>query len=92
MAARRIKMLTNNHYVQPLKVEFKNKMVLTPSASYNSVLVNLKHRASQDTEFSVKAWLRFNSNTFDGVQMIGSLVKGKNTKSIASCAFKITAS
>ena len=89
MAARRIKMLTNNHYVQPLKVGFKNKMVLTPNASYNSIVVNLKHRASQESAFSVKAWLRFNSNTFDGVQMVGSLVRGRDAKTIATCTFKI---
>jgi hypothetical protein len=82
-------MLTNNHYVQPLKVGFKNKMVLTPNASYNSVVVNLKHRASQESTFLVKAWLRFNSNTFDGVQMVGSLVKGRDAKTIAGCTFKI---
>lgn len=90
MAARRIKMLTNNHYVQPLKVCFKNKLVLTPGASYNSIVTNVKHKACQDSDFSVKAWMRFNTDAFDGsFQVYSALIKNSQIKSTSSCTFRV---
>lgn len=89
MANRRVMMLTNNQYVQPLKVSFNNKKVITPSAAYNSVVTKVTYEKPQKRDYQVKAWLRFNSDTFDGVQLVGSLVRGKDTKTIAGCTFKV---
>jgi hypothetical protein len=89
MASRRVAMLTNNQYVQPLKLSFNNKKVITPNAAYNSIVTKVSFEKPTNKDFKVKAWLRFNSDTLDGVQMIGSLVRGKSTKSIANCTFKI---
>jgi len=91
MASRKVKMTLNNKYVQPLKLCFKNRHVLSPSSSYNSIVTKISHRACTDQDYKVKAWMRFNSNTFDGIQMIAGLQKGKRFKSIASCTFKIYA-
>jgi hypothetical protein len=89
MASRRVTMLTNNQYVQPLKVSFNNKKVIAAGAAYNSIVTKVSYEKPQKRDYKVKAWLRFNSNTFDGVQLVGSLVRGKDTKTIAGCTFKV---
>ena len=89
MASRRVMMLTNNQYVQPLKLSFNNKKVITPNAAYNSIVHKVSFEKPQKRDYQVKAWLRFNSNTFDGVQLVGSLVRGKDAKTIADCTFKV---
>jgi hypothetical protein len=89
MASRRVMMLTNNQYVQPLKLSFNNKKVITPNAAYNSIVTKVSFEKPTNKDFKVKAWMRFNSDTFDGVQMIGSLFRGKSAKTIASCTFRI---
>ena len=89
MASRRVTMLTNSQYVQPLKVSFNNKKVIAAGAAYNSIVTKVSYEKPQKRDYKVKAWLRFNSNTFDGVQLVGSLVRGKDTKTIAGCTFKV---
>ena len=89
MASRRVMMLTNNQYVQPLKVSFNNKKVITPNAAYNSIVTKSSFEKLSNKDFKIKAWMRFNSDTFDGVQMVGSLFRGKNAKTSASCTFRI---
>jgi len=89
MASRKVTMLTNNQYVQPLKASFNNKKVITPNAAYNSIVTKVTYEKPQKRDYQVKAWLRFNSDTFDGVQLVGSLVRGKDTKAIAGCTFKV---
>jgi hypothetical protein len=89
MASRRVMMLTNNQYVQPLKLSFNNKKVITPNAAYNSIVTKVSFEKPTNKDFKVKAWMRFNSDTFDGVQMVASLVNGKNTRTIAGCTFRI---
>jgi hypothetical protein len=89
MASRKVMMLANNQYVQPLKLSFNNKKVITPNAAYNSIVTKVSFEKPQNKDYKVKAWLRFNSNTFDGVQLVGSLVRGIDTKTIAGCTFKI---
>ena len=89
MASRRVTMLTNNQYIQPLKVSFNNKKVITPNASYNSIVTKVSFEKPQNKDYKVKAWLRFNSNTFNGVQLVSSLVRGKDAKIIAGCTFKV---
>jgi hypothetical protein len=89
MASRRVMMLTNNQYVQPLKLSFNNKKVITPNAAYNSIVTKVSFEKPTNKDFKVKAWMRFNSDTFDGVQMVGSLFRGKSNKTITSCTFRI---
>lgn len=89
MANRRITMLTNNQYTQPLKVSFSNKKVIASNAAYNSIVTKVSFEKPQRRDYKVKAWLRFNSSTCDGIQLVGSLVRGKDTKTIAGCTFKV---
>jgi hypothetical protein len=89
MATRRIKMLTNNNYTQPLKVCFKNKMVITPNAAYNSIVTNVKHRACSATNLKLQSWAKFDAENFDGIQVVAGLLKNKSIRSAASCTFKV---
>lgn len=89
MASRRIKLTINNKYVQPLKLGFKNKHIVSLCNDYNSIMTKVSHRSVSDSDYSIKAWLKFNTNTFDGIQMFAGLMKNKQFKSIGSCTFKI---
>jgi hypothetical protein len=82
-------MLTNNHYVQPLKLAFFNRKVIAPGAAYNSLITKPTYERPQFRDYKIKAWMRFNSNTFDGAQLIASLVLDNKFKSIGSCTFKL---
>lgn len=90
MASRRIKSTVNNNYTQPLKLRMGRKLVLTPNCSYNSVLYTVKHRGFQKSDEKINSWAKFNTNTFDGIQLIAWL---ENTESnitpSANCVFKI---
>jgi hypothetical protein len=89
MASRRIKPTINNKYVQPLKLGFKNKHIISLCNDYNSIMTKVSHKPISDSDYSIKAWLKFNAETFDGIQMFAGLMKNKQFKSIGSCTFKI---
>jgi hypothetical protein len=90
MASRRIKSTVNNQYTQPLKLRMGRKLLLTPGVTYNSVLFTQKHVADNQTTQSVFLWAKFNTNTFDGIQMIAWLEnKNKEETSSGSCEFKV---
>jgi hypothetical protein len=66
------------------------KMIITPSASYNSILFTQKHRAYNASLDEVKVWAKFNTSSFDGIQLIAWMEnKDKNVISSASCEFKV---
>lgn len=88
MASRRIKMLTNNNYTQPLKICFKRKMVVCPNSAYNSILVKYNHKPCTD-DFKIQSWAKFDAENFDGIQVFAGLFKNKGFKSAASCTFSI---
>ncbi len=89
MASRRIKNTINNNYVQPLKLSFKNKKVITLCANYNCIMTKVTHKVSNN--FKIHSWMKFNTNSFDGVQLVAGLFKGKSIKTIGTCNFKIYA-
>lgn len=90
MATRRIKMLTNNNYTQPLKLRAGRKLVITPNCSYNSILFTQKHRGFIPSNETVSVWAKFNTNTFDGIQMVAWLEDlDHNLLSSAQCQFKV---
>ncbi|NDD83812.1 hypothetical protein EBZ38_05940 [bacterium] len=88
MASRRIKMLTNNNYVQPLKLCFKNKMIISPGSAYNSIVTKYNHKACNGTDLKIQSWAKFDAENFDGIQVFAGLFK-KGFKSAASCTFRI---
>jgi hypothetical protein len=90
MATRRVRSTVNNSYVQPLKLRMGRKMVITPSASYNSILFTQKHRANNASLDEAKVWAKFNTGSFDGIQLIAWVEnKDKNVIASASCEFKV---
>jgi len=89
MASRRVKSTVNNNYVQPLKLCFKNKTVVTPSCNYNSLMTKTTHRGCNESDYKIKSWMKFNSETFDGIQVIAGLYKNNKTKTIGTCDFKV---
>lgn len=88
MASRRIKMLTNNNYTQPLKICFKRKMVVCPNSAYNTILVKYNHKPCTD-DLKIQSWAKFDAENFDGIQVFAGLFKNKGFKSAASCVFSI---
>lgn len=91
MASRRIKATINNSYVQPLKVCTNNPLVISPSASYNSVLFTKRHKAcSLSKNEEVLLWAKFNSNTFDGIFLNCTLFKNNRTKPVSNVLFKVS--
>lgn len=86
MATRRVKMLTNNSYIQTLKVGFKKKLVLT-SGGYNSIVTKITQKKS---EYKLQIWAKFNASTFDGLQFFAGLTKdGYSFATAGSCTFKL---
>lgn len=91
MANRRVKNSINNKYVQPLKLSFKNKKVITLAANYNCIMTKVSHKAQNDCDFKIQSWMKFNTDSFDGVQLVAGFFKGKVKKTIGSCNFKVYA-
>lgn len=79
-------MLTNNEYVQTLKLFFKNKLVLV-NGGYNSIVTKLTQRPSV---YQLKSWAKFNASNFDGLQFFAGILKDKTSfVSASSCSFKL---
>ncbi len=90
MATRRVKSTTNNKYTQPLKLRMGRKLLLTPGCDYNSILFTQKHRANDAANQKVNLWAKFNTDTFDGIQMVAWLEnKDHEIVSSGSCQFKV---
>ena len=92
MSTRRIRATINSSYVQPLKLATGRKLVLTPSAHYNSVLFTKKHKSGTLTDSITKAklWAKFDGTNFDGVHLVAYLSKD-DVSPIASgsCTFRV---
>lgn len=90
MATRRIRSTINNKYTQPLKLRMGRKIVLTPGCDYNCVLFTQRHRAFDIKNQRISLWAKFNTNTFDGIQIVAWL-EGNDGDAISSgsCQFKV---
>jgi hypothetical protein len=89
MATRRIKMLTNNHYVQPFKLRTGRNIVLTPGSSYNSVLFTQSHMATTPKDYQLNLWAKFAQNNFDGIHVLSYLEKTGDIVQSTNYTFKI---
>ena len=92
MATRRIRATINNTYVQPLKLATGRKLVLTPSAHYNSVLFTKKHKSGTLTSVltKVKLWAKFDGINFDGIHLVAYLSKDDIAPiTSGSCIFRV---
>jgi len=90
MATRRVKSTVNNQYTQPLKLGLRRKLVIAPGCDYISVLLSQKYRSSSPFDIKANVWAKFNTQTFDGIQLVAWLSDQEfNDKSSASCTFNI---
>lgn len=89
MATRRIKPTINCPYIQPLKLGTDRKLVVAPSAVYNSILFTKKHKSGSDKEIKILQWAKFDANNFDGIFVFASLLKNSKNISGANCNFSI---
>jgi hypothetical protein len=91
MATRRIKSTLNNHYVQPLKFCTKTPLIITPSSSYNSILLTKKHKSCilSTANKEMILWAKFKTLDFDGINLIAFINKENKKKTIGSCNFKL---
>lgn len=91
MANRRIRSTLNNKYVQPLKLATDRKLVITPNCDYNSILFTVKHKSGSNKVINQLLWAKFNSNTFDGINLITGISKENSNRFLnsGSCNFNI---
>jgi len=90
MATRRIRATVNNKYVQPLKMRMDRKLVVSANNDYTSILFTKKHKGFDLRSLVTKVWAKFNTDTFDGIQLVANLYKQNDVlTSSASCVFKI---
>lgn len=90
MPVRRIKSTINNDYVQPLKLRMSRRLVITPNCSYNSILYSTNHRPFTPANRTAKVWAKFNTNTFNGIQLASWIEDEKNYIVLSgSCEFKV---
>lgn len=89
MSSRRIRSTINNTYVQPLKLGTGRKLVISLCSNYNSVLFTKRHKPASARDFNITLWAKFNTDSFDGIQMISFLEKNDQSMSAADCSFDI---
>jgi len=92
MAARRVYPLYNEPWHQVLKTSiFKKRQVLNSANSYITNLVKPTFRPQTQDAFEIKSWAKFESQNFDGIQLIAGLYKTAKIRSIGSCTFRVYA-
>jgi hypothetical protein len=89
MSTRRIKSTINNKYVQPLKLCVGRKLIITPNVDYNSILFTKKHKAKTKSDYNQMLWAKFETQNFDGIQLITYLEKDSEILAIGSCVFQV---
>lgn len=92
MATRRVYSLISNPWHQNLKVSiFKNKQILNQSTEYTCFLVKPSFRPQTENAYFVKAWAKFETVNFDGINLIAGLYKQAKLRTIGSCVFRVFA-
>lgn len=90
MATRRIKSTVNNRYTQPLKLRLRRKIVIAPGCDYVSILLSQKYRPTSPFDIKANVWAKFNTQTFDGIQLVAWLSDPSfEETSSSSCTFNI---
>ncbi len=89
MSTRRIRSTINNKYVQPLKLCVGRKLIVTPNVDYNSILFTKKHKAKNNSDYSQILWAKFETQNFNGIQLITYLERNGEKLSVGNCVFQI---
>ena len=92
MASRRVYPLHHEHWHQILKTSiFKGRQLLNFANSQVSYLVKSAFRPQTSDNFTVKSWAKFESQDFNGIQLIAGLYKNSRIRAIGSCSFRVYA-
>lgn len=89
MAARRIKLTTNNKYTQTLKLRTGRKLVITPNNDYNSIMFTTQHRAVSPKEYQLNLWAKFAQDSFDGIHIKSFIEKDSEVFQSTNYTFDI---
>lgn len=86
--ARRVQTLVKTEYVQTLKAKFYEKTLLT---KHSQVLTKLSYIKPKFSDYKIRSWAKFESDNFDGIQLIAGLFLQNSPKTCGTCTFKIYA-
>lgn len=84
---RKVQMLQITDFVKPLKLRFNNPVALS---SFTQVLPKLGFTKPTKKDYSIRAWAKFDSENFDGIQLISALTLNGRNKSISSAEFTVS--
>lgn len=92
MAARRVYPLVSTPWQQNLKMSFfKNRLLLNQASNYVSLMIRQTFRPQDSDDYSVKAWAKFETENFDGINLVAGLYKKSILRSIGSAEFRVFA-
>lgn len=92
MAVRRVFSLVSNPWQQNIKMSiFKNRLLFNQASNYVSLMVRSSFRPQTEDAYSVKSWAKFETENFDGINLIGGLYKKAILKSAGTCVFRVFA-
>lgn len=86
--ARKVQTLNCADYVQNLKIKTAGALILSP---YTQVLTSLTYERPSKLSYKVRSWARFDTNSFDGMQLVSGLFVQNISKTCSSCTFKVYA-
>jgi len=92
MANRRIYPLVSTHWQQNIKMNvFKNRQILNQGSNYTCQMTKVSFRPQTEDKYTIKSWAKFETENFDGINLIAGLYKRARLRSSASCVFRVYA-
>lgn len=92
MAVRRVYPLVSAPWQQNLKMSFfKNRLLLNQASNYASLMIRQTFRPQGPDNYVVKAWAKFETENFDGINLVAGLYKKSTLRSIGSAEFRVFA-
>jgi hypothetical protein len=92
MAARRVYPLVSTPWQQNIKMSvFKNRLLLNHASHYVSTMIRQTFRPQSPDSYVLKSWAKFETENFDGINLITGLYKKSVLRSIGSAEFRVFA-
>lgn len=92
MANRRLYPLVSTSWHQNIKMNvFKNRQILNQGTDYTCQMIRSSFRPQTEDKYTVKSWAKFETENFDGINLVAGLYKKAKLKSAASCVFRVYA-
>ena len=81
MANRRIYPLVSTHWQQNIKMNvFKNRQILNQGSNYTCQMTKVSFRPQTEDKYTIKSWAKFETENFDGINLIAGLYKRARLK------------